>query len=72
MFADLIPVEYKWPDEEEFRFGYIIHTDYADDFKAAEACEISDDMVLIYTDTLDQQEIERNFDGLQIEVLSMW
>ena len=69
-FAKLYAVIYQWPDSEQPYFGFIIHTNYDDPFDAAKAVGISDDDVLIYTDTLDETEIAHNFDGLKVEVMA--
>ena len=68
MFAELKVAMYQWPDEPPL-FGYIIYTNCEDDLKAAEMCGVTDEMVLIYTDTLDTEEIARNFDGLHVEFI---
>ncbi len=69
-FAKMYAVIYQWPGEQEKHFGFIIHTNYLDPFEAAKAVGVSDDGILIYTDTLDCEEIKRNFDGLECEVMA--
>ena len=64
LFAKPHVVIYRWPDEDEQQFGIIVHTNYEDSLEAAESIGIDDESVLIYTSTLDVEEIKRNFDGL--------
>ena len=59
---------YKWPDEDEWREGIIIHTNYKNYEDVLKICNISDDDVLIYTDTLDSEKIKESFDGLEIQI----
>ena len=69
LYAQLHVVYYRWPDEEICRMGYIIQTNCEDWELASQVCGISDDNVLIYTDTLDAETISRNFDGLKVELI---
>lgn len=68
-FAKLYEVEYKWPDQEEWTYGTIIYTNMNDECKAAAICGTYDEYVLIYTDSLDKEDIKKNFDGLEIKIL---
>lgn len=68
-FAELYVVAYRWPEDKgQWKFGFIIHTNMESE-KACEACGISDNFVLIYTPSIDPQEIANNFDGLEIEII---
>lgn len=69
LFAELYAVEYKWPDCWWWKYGYIVYTNYDNDMLAAALAGIEDDYVLLYTDTLDPGEIEKNFDGLKVKFL---
>ena len=70
-FADVYTVIYQWPDDEScWRYGFIVHTNYDDPMIAAKHAGIADEHVLIYTDTLDYEEIEKHFDGLKLSIIS--
>lgn len=70
-FAKLFQVMYKWPDDDQWRLGLIIYTNInAGDYESvASKFDRSDDDILIYTDTLDFEEISATFDGLEINQL---
>lgn len=68
-FAEAFNVYYKWPDEDEWREGIVVHTDVENHELAARCCGLTDDQVLIYTEHLTPQYIKENFDGLEIKLL---
>lgn len=69
-YAYLYAVSYKWPGDENWRYGFIIHTNMDND-SACDICGIDDSGVLIYTDVLGVKYIKENFDGLEIKLLGI-
>lgn len=75
-FAKLFQVIYKWPDEIQWKLGLIIYTNLSrnaesiEDYEEiANMCNVTDNDVLIYTNTLNPEEISETFDGLEVSGL---
>lgn len=69
--AELVDVFYKWPDSKFWMSGKIINVSN-DEFDHNDVCNllgVSDDEVLIYTDSIDPEYIKENFDGLSVIIV---
>ena len=69
--AELVDVFYKWPDSKFWMSGTIVNiSDCGVDHDAiCDLLGVTDNEILIYTDSIDPEYIKENFDGLSVIIV---
>lgn len=73
MPTKILDVVYQFPDSPEWYSGKVVYSEflgrYTDTEEFAREYGINDEEILLYTDTLDSEQIAENFDGIFVDFI---